>query len=95
MQANVFHRLWNQLSFLCRCQSVFPFHVQKEGLGLNVSFFLSLFLQTRTIFEELTEVPVSIELASDFLDRKCPIFRSVRLALSFSTHADEPLLLFF
>lgn len=32
-------------------------------------------LATRTIFEELTEIPVSVELASDFLDRKTPIFR--------------------
>ncbi|KAJ3043096.1 glutamine--fructose-6-phosphate transaminase (isomerizing) [Rhizophlyctis rosea] len=30
---------------------------------------------TRAIFEELTEIPVSVELASDFLDRRCPIFR--------------------
>ncbi|KIJ49804.1 hypothetical protein M422DRAFT_246170 [Sphaerobolus stellatus SS14] len=30
---------------------------------------------TRAIFEELTELPVSLELASDFLDRKTPIFR--------------------
>lgn len=32
-------------------------------------------LATRAIFEELTEIPVSVELASDFLDRKSPIFR--------------------
>ncbi|KAJ3357760.1 glutamine--fructose-6-phosphate transaminase (isomerizing), partial [Allomyces javanicus] len=32
-------------------------------------------LATRAIFEELTEIPVSVELASDFLDRRCPIFR--------------------
>jgi glucosamine--fructose-6-phosphate aminotransferase (isomerizing) len=32
-------------------------------------------LATRAIFEELTEIPVSCELASDFLDRRCPIFR--------------------
>ncbi|KAJ7599377.1 hypothetical protein C8J56DRAFT_916545 [Mycena floridula] len=32
-------------------------------------------LATRAIFEELTEIPVSVELASDFLDRKTPIFR--------------------
>lgn len=32
-------------------------------------------LATRAIFEELTEIPVSAELASDFLDRKTPIFR--------------------
>ena len=30
---------------------------------------------TRAIFEELTEIPISAELASDFLDRRCPIFR--------------------
>ncbi|CAO1612585.1 unnamed protein product [Parajaminaea phylloscopi] len=32
-------------------------------------------LATRAIFEELTEIPTSIELASDFLDRRTPIFR--------------------
>lgn len=32
-------------------------------------------IATRAIFEELTEIPVNVELASDFLDRKCPIFR--------------------
>lgn len=31
--------------------------------------------KTRSIFEELTEIPISVELASDFLDRKTPIFR--------------------
>lgn len=32
-------------------------------------------IATRSIFEELTEIPVSVELASDFLDRKSPVFR--------------------
>lgn len=32
-------------------------------------------LATRAIFEELTDIPVSVELASDFLDRMAPIFR--------------------
>lgn len=32
-------------------------------------------IATRAIFEELTEIPVITELASDFLDRKSPIFR--------------------
>ena len=32
-------------------------------------------LATRSIFEELTEIPVSVELASDFLDRRSPVFR--------------------
>lgn len=32
-------------------------------------------IATRAIFEELSELPCSVELASDFLDRRCPIFR--------------------
>ena len=32
-------------------------------------------IATRAIFEELTEIPVTVELASDFLDRKTRIFR--------------------
>ena len=32
-------------------------------------------MATRAIFEELSDIPVSVELASDFLDRKCPVFR--------------------
>lgn len=33
-------------------------------------------LASRQVMEELTELPVSIELASDFLDRQTPLFRS-------------------
>lgn len=33
-------------------------------------------LAARQVMEELTELPVSIELASDFLDRRTPLFRS-------------------
>lgn len=32
-------------------------------------------LAVRSLFEELTGVPVSVDLASDFLDRKPPVFR--------------------
>ncbi|KAI8909059.1 hypothetical protein EDD86DRAFT_226740, partial [Gorgonomyces haynaldii] len=32
-------------------------------------------IATRAIFEELTEIPTNLELASDFLDRRTPIFR--------------------
>ena len=32
-------------------------------------------MATRNAFEELTELPISVELASDFLDRRPPIFR--------------------
>lgn len=31
--------------------------------------------QTRQLIEELTELPVMVELASDFLDRNTPVFR--------------------
>ena len=30
---------------------------------------------TRQLLEELSDVPVVIELGSDFLDRLCPVFR--------------------
>lgn len=32
-------------------------------------------MQTRQVLEELTELPVMVELASDFLDRNTPVFR--------------------
>lgn len=32
-------------------------------------------MQTRQLMEELTELPVVVELASDFLDRQTPVFR--------------------
>jgi len=32
-------------------------------------------LASRSLMEEMVEVPVALELASDLLDRKCPIFR--------------------
>ncbi|ODV58462.1 glutamine--fructose-6-phosphate transaminase (isomerizing) GFA1 [Ascoidea rubescens DSM 1968] len=32
-------------------------------------------LATRSTFEELTEIPVTVELASDFVDRRSPVFR--------------------
>ena len=35
-------------------------------------------LATRPIIEELTRMPVSLENASDFLDREAPIFRYAR-----------------
>ena len=34
-----------------------------------------IFLQSRQLVEELTELPVMVELSSDFLDRSTPIFR--------------------
>uniref|UniRef100_A0A8D0GW10 Glutamine--fructose-6-phosphate aminotransferase [isomerizing] 1 n=1 Tax=Sphenodon punctatus TaxID=8508 RepID=A0A8D0GW10_SPHPU len=39
------------------------------------NFLASLFYQTRQVLEELTELPVMVELASDFLDRNTPVFR--------------------
>ncbi|KAF2142186.1 uncharacterized protein K452DRAFT_270973 [Aplosporella prunicola CBS 121167] len=32
-------------------------------------------MAVRGIFEELTDIPISVELASDFLDRQAPVFR--------------------
>lgn len=36
---------------------------------------LFVHFQTRQVLEELTELPVMVELASDFLDRNTPVFR--------------------
>lgn len=41
---------------------------------MMLSHILLLF-QTRQVLEELTELPVMVELASDFLDRNTPVFR--------------------
>lgn len=37
--------------------------------------FVVVAFQTRQVLEELTELPVMVELASDFLDRNTPVFR--------------------
>lgn len=42
-------------------------------IGCGTSFHAAL--ATRQILEELTELPVMVELASDFLDRNTPVFR--------------------
>ncbi|CAL1613345.1 unnamed protein product [Knipowitschia caucasica] len=42
-------------------------------IGCGTSFHAAL--ATRQILEELTELPVMVELASDFLDRITPVFR--------------------
>jgi hypothetical protein len=44
------------------------YYILKTGLVVII-------FQTRQIVEELTELPVMVELASDFLDRSTPIFR--------------------
>lgn len=44
-------------------------------LLLKLKFVLTVATQTRQIVEELTSLPVCVELASDFLDRSTPIFR--------------------
>lgn len=42
-------------------------------IGCGTSFYSAI--ATRQILEELTELPVMVDLSSDFLDRKTPIFR--------------------
>jgi len=42
-------------------------------IGCGTSYHSAI--ATRALLEELTELPVMIDLASDFLDRMCPIFR--------------------
>ncbi|XP_058506330.1 glutamine--fructose-6-phosphate aminotransferase [isomerizing] 2 [Solea solea] len=42
-------------------------------IGCGTSFYATV--ATRQILEELTELPVMVELASDFLDRNTPVYR--------------------
>lgn len=42
-------------------------------IGCGTSYHSAL--ATRQLLEELTELPVMVELASDFLDRNTPVFR--------------------
>lgn len=58
--------LKSQLAFIRRCRRML-------FIACGTSFHSCL--ATRAIFEELTEIPVSPELSSDFMDRKTPIFR--------------------
>ena len=44
-------------------------------LVLFEKFCHKIILYCRQILEELTELPVMVDLASDFLDRGTPIFR--------------------
>ncbi|NXU45900.1 GFPT1 aminotransferase, partial [Drymodes brunneopygia] len=59
---------------LCRQQGSFP--IPGPGLALpGLCPSSAPPLQTRQVLEELTELPVMVELASDFLDRNTPVFR--------------------
>ena len=42
-------------------------------IGCGTSYHAAV--ATRQVLEELTELPVMVELASDFLDRNTPVFR--------------------
>jgi glucosamine--fructose-6-phosphate aminotransferase (isomerizing) len=43
------------------------------GAGCGTSYHSAI--ASRQLLEELTELPVMVDLASDFLDRNTPIFR--------------------
>ena len=68
-------------------------HVCVLLCGLDVMCFHCT--QTRQLLEELTELPVVVELASDFLDRSTPIFRDdVAFFISQSGRWGKTILLF-
>jgi glucosamine--fructose-6-phosphate aminotransferase (isomerizing) len=48
-------------------------HVLLCGAGCGTSYHSAI--ASRQLLEELTELPVMVDLASDFLDRNTPIFR--------------------
>ncbi|MEQ2201196.1 Glucosamine--fructose-6-phosphate aminotransferase 1 [Xenoophorus captivus] len=59
---------------------VIPHFVSNKAVSLFSTTIMTLtsrfsLFQTRQVLEELTELPVMVELASDFLDRNTPVFR--------------------
>ncbi len=52
-------------------------------IGCGTSYHSAV--ASRQLLEELTELPVMIDLASDFLDRSTPIFRYVLLKVALRT----------
>jgi len=58
--------LMDHISDIKRCRRIII-------IACGTSFHSAL--ATRQLLEEMTELPVMVELASDFLDRKTPIFR--------------------
>lgn len=62
-------------------QKKWKLYIESEEVQWKRVFDVKLYdqvifsLQTRQVLEELTELPVMVELASDFLDRNTPVFR--------------------
>ncbi|KAK4153546.1 hypothetical protein C8A00DRAFT_33707 [Chaetomidium leptoderma] len=58
--------LRNYISTIRRCRRII-------FIACGTSFHSCM--AVRGVFEELTEIPIAVELASDFLDRQAPVFR--------------------
>lgn len=67
--AHLFSKKWGKLDFIVFRGVSFELVFRR----MNVEFCAAF--QTRQVLEELTELPVMVELASDFLDRNTPVFR--------------------
>ena len=74
MQTTDHGRLWNVVQFGHRCQTGLVID-SIHCLSIRQFLWLHLVIVVIQIMEELTELPVVLELASDFLDRQTPIFR--------------------
>ena len=64
-----------QLNHICVCYGMISLliNVTSYSIGCGTSYHSAI--ACRQILEELTELPVMVDLASDFLDRNTPIFR--------------------
>lgn len=72
-----YHRLWHQLSRGSRSKFS-HLHLHADSCVFSDQSGVCnapVCAQTRQILEELTELPVMVELASDFLDRTTPVYR--------------------
>ena len=59
----------------CRVYVQVVYYIVFSVSMIAVKKILYLLFQTRQIVEELTELPVMVEMSSDFIDRSTPIFR--------------------
>lgn len=70
-------KIWQEIWHLCCGMSFVSCHTLCSVHSWHVftNRCCCFFSQTRQVLEELTELPVMVELASDFLDRNTPVFR--------------------
>ena len=64
-----------QVNIVCKPNIIITIIITIFSIMLTAIITIIITIITRQLLEELTELPVMMDLASDFLDRSTPIFR--------------------